>query len=89
MSGARYRVEGRVQGVGYRAFAARAARRLGLHGGASNELDGTVTVVAQGSQPALAELEAELAAGPTAARVTRVDRRPHVPRPEDRFDYEF
>jgi len=89
VSGARYRVEGQVQGVGYRAFAARAARRLGLHGGASNEADGAVTVVASGPQPALAELEAALAAGPPGARVTRVDRRAHEPRPAERFDYEF
>lgn len=69
----RFVVTGRVQGVGYRAFAARAARALRLAGGASNLEDGRVEVVARGPVHALDRLEAALAEGSRFARVDRVD----------------
>lgn len=65
-------VKGRVQGVGYRWFAVRAAERLGLPGWVRNCDDGSVEVVAKGSPESLLRLEAELRRGPTAARVTDV-----------------
>ncbi len=69
----RYVVSGRVQGVGYRAFAARAARALRLSGGAVNLDDGRVEVVAEGPGHALDRLESALAEGSRLARVDRVD----------------
>ena len=69
----RWRISGRVQGVGYRAFAARAGRALNLKGGARNLDDGRVEVVACGAVHALDRLEAALGAGPSLARVSRVD----------------
>jgi len=69
----RWLVSGRVQGVGYRAFAARTARGLGLTGGASNLPDGRVVVVAEGPAHALDRLEAALWEGPRFARVQRVE----------------
>jgi acylphosphatase len=69
----RFRVSGRVQGVGYRAFAARVARALKLRGGALNLDDGRVEVVASGAVHALDRLEAALGEGPRLARVGRVD----------------
>jgi acylphosphatase len=69
----RFVVTGRVQGVGYRAFAARAARALHLSGGASNLEDGRVEVVAHGPGHALDRLEAALSEGSRFARVDRVD----------------
>lgn len=73
-SGARrWVVTGRVQGVGYRAFAARTGRGLGLDGGASNLPDGRVLVVAAGPVHALERLEASLWEGPRFARVQRVE----------------
>lgn len=72
----RWLVSGRVQGVGYRAFAARTARGLGLSGGASNLPDGRVLVVAEGPAHALDRLEATLWDGPRFARVQRVEGAP-------------
>lgn len=69
----RFTISGRVQGVGYRAFAARAARALKLRGGARNLDDGRVEVVASGAVHALDRLESALHEGPRLARVTRVD----------------
>lgn len=69
----RFRVSGRVQGVGYRAFAARAARALRLTGGAANLDDGRVEVVAQGPVHALDRLEAALNEGSRFARVDAVE----------------
>jgi len=66
-------VHGRVQGVGFRAYTAAEGRRLGLSGWVRNELDGTVSVVAEGSGPALEALLAWLHRGPPLARVTSVD----------------
>jgi acylphosphatase len=69
----RWLVSGRVQGVGYRAFAARTARSLGLAGGASNLPGGQVLVVAEGPSHALDRLEAALWEGSRFARVQRVE----------------
>lgn len=64
---------GRVQGVGYRMFAADGARRLGLDGYVRNLPDGhTVEVVAEGERAALEELLALLRRGPRMARVEGV-----------------
>lgn len=68
----RYLVSGRVQGVGYRWFAQRAAERLALVGYAANLPDGRVEVVAEGEPHALEEFAKALARGPSAAHVTGV-----------------
>ncbi|MFZ5625606.1 MAG: acylphosphatase [Gemmatimonadota bacterium] len=68
-------ISGRVQGVGFRWFAERAARRFGLEGFVENLPDGSVRVVARGSPAALAAIEAELNHGPRSAIVRRLDRR--------------
>jgi acylphosphatase len=67
-------VSGRVQGVGFRWWTSRAARRLGLTGSVRNEPDGSVVVVAWGEMERLAELEHKLRAGPPGARVENVAR---------------
>jgi acylphosphatase len=69
----RFRVSGRVQGVGYRAFVVRVARALRLQGGARNLDDGRVEVVVWGAVHALERLESALREGPQLARVSRVD----------------
>jgi acylphosphatase len=66
------RIEGRVQGVGFRDACVRRARVLGVDGWVRNRRDGSVEVLARGSADAIAELDAWLHRGPSAARVDRV-----------------
>jgi acylphosphatase len=65
-------VRGRVQGVGFRYFVVRESRRLGLAGWVSNELDGSVRVVAEGGDAEIGALEEALHVGPPGAVVERV-----------------
>ena len=65
-------VHGRVQGVGFRYFVLREARRLGLDGWVANESDGSVRVVADGERAPLAALLEALHEGPPASIVERV-----------------
>lgn len=67
-----YRLEGRVQGVGFRAFIRREAQRLGLAGWTRNAPDGSVEVEAAGDSDSLASFEQRLRQGPPGARVDRV-----------------
>ena len=67
-----YLVRGRVQGVGYRWFALRAAERLGVKGYARNLPGGEVEVRAQADDAVLDAFKQELAQGPHAARVSAV-----------------
>jgi acylphosphatase len=68
-----YRVTGRVQGVGYRFFAERAALDLALQGYVRNLPDGRVEVYATGDESSLDELRKQLQQGPLAARVEQVE----------------
>ena len=76
-------LRGRVQGVGFRVFVAREARRLGLAGWVRNEADGAVHVVAQGPSADLDALLAALREGPYGADVRdlRASRGPAVGSP--------
>lgn len=65
-------VRGGVQGVGYRDFAVRQARRLGAMGWVRNAEDGSVLVHAEGPEGAVKELVAFLRKGPSGARVDEV-----------------
>ncbi|CAN7160914.1 acylphosphatase [Phenylobacterium sp. LjRoot219] len=73
---ANLRIEGRVQGVGYRWWAVGEAKRLGLSGWARNRKDSSVEILAIGAPDAIAGLERVCAEGPPAARVTAVRRTP-------------
>jgi membrane protein YqaA with SNARE-associated domain/acylphosphatase len=70
-----YRLEGRVQGVGFRAFIRREAQRLGLAGWARNAADGSVELEAAGDPRSLAAFEEKLRQGPPGARVERLEAR--------------
>jgi len=65
-------ISGEVQWVGFRAFAERQARRLGIEGFVRNLPDGRVEVVAEGEKPRLEEFLGELRRGPRNARVREV-----------------
>lgn len=69
----RYLVRGRVQGVGYRDYAQRAALSLGLTGYVRNLDDGCVEVYAAGPANKLSDLAAALRKGPRLADVRGVD----------------
>lgn len=66
-------VQGRVQGVGYRMFAQREARRLALGGWVMNLPDGSVRVEAEGPEHRLIELLGRLREGPAGGWVAQVD----------------
>lgn len=68
----RYYVSGYVQGVGYRMFAEREARKSGVHGYVLNLRDGRVEVYAIGTERQLRELRATLKRGPSGATVDEV-----------------
>ena len=68
-------VHGRVQGVGYRAFAARAADRHGIVGWVANQAGGTVRAVGEGDEAELRAWLEELRRGPGAGRVGGLDER--------------
>jgi acylphosphatase len=69
----RYLISGFVQGVGFRWFVLRHAQLLHLKGFACNLADGRVEVVADGTDEALAQLEARLRVGPASARVEQLE----------------
>jgi acylphosphatase len=69
----RWRVRGRVQGVGFRYFTQRVAAELGLGGYVRNLDDGRVEVYAVGPEEKLSELAGRLYHGPRWAEVHGVD----------------
>jgi acylphosphatase len=67
------RIEGRVQGVGFRYWAADRARELHLVGWVRNRRDGAVEGVFSGPEAAVGRMLALCAEGPPDAAVTRVE----------------
>jgi len=66
-------IHGRVQGVFFRASTEEKARALGLTGWVSNLRDGTVEVMAEGSEEKLRALLHWCHQGPDHAHVAKVD----------------
>jgi len=66
------KIEGRVQGVYYRAWTHDTARSLGLDGWVRNASDGSVEAVFSGPAPAVEEMLKLCADGPRDAKVTAV-----------------
>ena len=66
-------IRGRVQGVGYRAWAVDTARLLGLNGWARNRRDGSVEILAIGGEGVLEDLIEACRRGPPAAAVSSVE----------------
>ncbi|MGA2595510.1 MAG: acylphosphatase [Bryobacteraceae bacterium] len=69
----KYKIDGRVQGVGFRAFVQHAANRLGVRGWARNLADGSVEVYAIGTPEQLAEFAGLVRQGPRFAEVRTVE----------------
>ncbi len=65
-------IEGRVQGVGYRAWVETTALALDLSGWVRNRHDGSVEAVFQGPPGRVADMLGLCEQGPPSARVTRV-----------------
>lgn len=74
---------GRVQGVGFRAWALGEARSLGLTGWVANEDDGSVRAQLTGRGAAVILMIERLRQGPTLARVERVITEPADPDDSD------
>ncbi len=72
MTTVRLRITGRVQGVGYRAWAVQKGAGLGLTGWVCNRRDGSVEALVTGSDDAVARMIAACRTGPFAARVSDV-----------------
>jgi len=68
-----YRISGRVQGVGFRYFAERAAHAMGVSGYVRNCADGSVEVYAIGETSALELFKHRLTEGPRSAWVEAVE----------------
>jgi len=65
-------VQGRVQGVYFRASTQQEAQRLGVRGWVKNRPDGNVEILAQASEEVLKEFVAWTHRGPSSARVDHV-----------------
>ncbi len=67
------RIEGHVQGVGFRAFVQREAERLGITGWVRNRANGVVQALFAGSASAVAAIIEACRRGPAHARVNALD----------------
>lgn len=69
-----FRIEGRVQGVGFRWWTRRLAEELGVDGSVRNLPDGSVEVLARGPSEVIRTFESRLHRGPSSAIVRSVER---------------
>ena len=67
------RIHGKVQGVGYRFYVTRVARRLGLKGWVRNLRDGSVESMVEGEKESIDEWIDDVREGPRYAEVTKID----------------
>lgn len=72
MAACKYKVIGRVQGVGFRFWTAQTARALNLTGWVCNRPDGSVELEAHGEETDLATIQKQLWQGPPFSEVTDV-----------------
>ena len=83
----RWRVSGRVQGVGFRWFTRRAAQELGVVGRVRNLPDGSVEIEAVADPGTLEHFKERVQEGPAGSKVTGLEEEPMPGPPDwDRFD---
>jgi acylphosphatase len=75
----RLKIEGHVQGIGYREFAVREGNTRGLKGWVRNRADGTVEALASGPSKLVEEFITLCLRGPEAARVENIELKPAEP----------
>lgn len=75
-TGITFRVMGRVQGVGFRAFVQRTGQQLGLTGWVKNNSDGSVSGLAEGSQGLLVEFIKQVKTGNRWSAVKGLEEQP-------------
>ncbi|WP_296764585.1 acylphosphatase [Sediminimonas sp.] len=80
------RVSGQVQGVSYRAFVQRAARRRKVTGWVRNMPDGTVSAHLEGPEGAVHGLINDLRGGPPMSRVTDIEKVTATPEGAQEFE---
>ena len=73
LTGVHLLIEGRVQGVGFRAWVDLTARGLGLDGWVRNRRDGAVEAVLGGEASVVEDMIARCRRGPPHARVDRLE----------------
>jgi len=66
-------LSGRVQGVGFRAFTRRNAKRLGVSGWVKNLADGRVEAVIYGDRDKVEDLISRMETGPSLAEVEEIE----------------
>ena len=79
------RIQGIVQGVGFRDFLTMAAQRAKLDGWVRNRDDGSVEALVSGTTKAVESFVAAATQGPRGARVTAVDLINSTPPPQKGF----
>jgi len=67
------KIHGRVQGIGFRHYMTREARKRGIAGWVRNRADGTVEAMVQGPREAVDAIVAWANHGPPSAHVTSVE----------------
>ena len=84
-----FKIQGKVQGVGFRMWVRSIGTELGVRGSVRNLKDGSVEIHAAGTGESIARFERRLSQGPPGARVTGVVRAPsRMPIPENGFKIE-
>lgn len=83
-----FRVNGRVQGVGFRQATQARATALGLHGWVRNCDDGSVEGLATGGDATLQMLHDWLRQGPASARVEQLHWQPVIDEAIDDEDFQ-
>ena len=85
----KFKVSGIVQGVGFRYFIKKSAKILGIVGYVKNELDGSVTIVAGGTQSQLDSLKDYIISGDGYSQVKKIIEVEILPQNFDDFYIQF